>query len=725
MTALAAGLLTVGLAPLVIATPASAADPYTLAATVPVGSAPNGVAVDSANNSVYVANLTASTVSVVDEGTDTVTATITVPGGPDSVAVDDATDTVYVSQDSSRSLTVIDGGTNTVTTTVATGQQPEGVAVDSATDTVYVANTADGTVSVIDGATNTVETTISVGSVPVQLAIDGATDTVYCLNYGHSVSVIDGASGTVTSILPVTGIIGLAVDPATDEILAGISTGFGGALQAYDAASQSLLWTTAVGSVPLGVTVDPSRDVIYVPDQSSNSVDVVDGAVGVVTATVGVGPTPIFAANDPTSNTTYVGDQGGSSLSVITAGGSVAGAPTIGTATAGPESATVSFTAPTDDGGTPITSYTVTATDVTDPAHGGQSVSGTGSPVTLAGLTDGDSYTFSVVANNAAGTGPASAASNAAVPQTQPPAITSAAEIDVAAGGTVDFTVTTTGSPAPSLSADSSLPSWLTFTDNGDGTATIAGTAPVGSTDRRPRWSRPTTGPDPTPLSRSPSRSSTSRRPPPPASARASPVPSPSPPTPPAGPPSPRPAPSRPSQLRRQRSHHRDGHLVGDTRSRYRRSYPLTLTMVSNGVTVTQSFVLTVVVQTVPPSITSGDEIDVALGGTVDFTVTTSGSPVPSLSDPTLPSWLTFTDNGDGTATIAGTAPAARAAPPEPPSPSPTGWVRTPLRHSMSTSLTSPRRRPPCSSRGGRTASPSPTTRCSGRTRKRARCRAG
>ena len=43
------------------------------------------------------------------------------------------------------------------------------------------------------------------------------------------------------------------------------------------------------------------------------------------------------------------------------------------------------------------------------------------------------------------------------------------------------------------------------------------------------------------------------------------------------------------------------------------------------------------VVWRVPPSITSGDDIYVPLGGTVDFTVTTSGSPAPLPSDPTLP----------------------------------------------------------------------------------------
>ncbi len=68
--------------------------------------------------------------------------------------------------------------------------------------------------------------------------------------------------------------------------------------------------------------------------------------------------------------------------------------------------------------------YTVTATDTTTPANGGQTASGASSPITVSGLTNGDSYTFTVTATNASGTGSASAASNAVVPSSVPDAPT-------------------------------------------------------------------------------------------------------------------------------------------------------------------------------------------------------------------------------------------------------------------------------------------------------------
>jgi len=131
------------------------------------------------------------------------------------------------------------------------------------------------------------------------------------------------------------------------------------------------------------------------------------------------------------------------------------GAPTIGAATAGDAQATVSFTAPASNGGAAITSYTVTS----DP--GGITATGTASPITITGLTNGTSYTFTVTATNDVGTGPASAASNAVVPKgTQ--TITFDKFNDVVYGA-IDF--------APSASVTSGLD--LSFASDNEAVATI------------------------------------------------------------------------------------------------------------------------------------------------------------------------------------------------------------------------------------------------------------
>jgi len=79
--------------------------------------------------------------------------------------------------------------------------------------------------------------------------------------------------------------------------------------------------------------------------------------------------------------------------------------------TCGNGSALVTFAPPTDDGGAPITAYTITAstgqTTTTPDAR---------TFATVSGLTNGTAVTFTVRAVNAEGTGPASAASNSVTP---------------------------------------------------------------------------------------------------------------------------------------------------------------------------------------------------------------------------------------------------------------------------------------------------------------------
>ena len=83
----------------------------------------------------------------------------------------------------------------------------------------------------------------------------------------------------------------------------------------------------------------------------------------------------------------------------------------------------------------------------------------------------GGAWIMQMVAFRAAGSG---------VTQTAP-SITSASSTTFAVGAAGSFTVTATGSPTPSLSESGALPSGVTFTNNGNGTATLSGTPASGT----------------------------------------------------------------------------------------------------------------------------------------------------------------------------------------------------------------------------------------------------
>ena len=177
----------------------------------------------------------------------------------------------------------------------------------------------------------------------------------------------------------------------------------------------------------------------------------VDTGGGILTYTVTTSPTDVgpLTTGDATPSATITGLTNGTLYTFTvqatssagtgpasTASNSVTpfglpGAPTGASAIPGDSQADVSWSAAADNGD-PISLYTVYPNPADVPP-----VSSAASPVTVAGLTNGTAYTFTVTATNAAGEGSASTASGAVTPTgppTEPLSVT-------AAGGDAQATV--------------------------------------------------------------------------------------------------------------------------------------------------------------------------------------------------------------------------------------------------------------------------------------------
>jgi YVTN family beta-propeller protein len=268
----------------------------------------------------YIANGTASTVSVIDTASNTVVATILVGSDPIGVAVTPDGKHVYVTSDGSNNVSVIDTASNTVVATVTPVNEPIGVAVAPDGKHAYVANYNSNSVAVIDTATNTVVgTPITVGSGPFGVAITPDGKHVYVTNFASTnLSVIDTASNTVLVTGPVeNNPIGVAVTPDGKHVYV-TNESFNPYVVAVIAnATNKVVATIGVTGPSVGVAMAPDGKHAYVTSNLSNSVSVIDTTTNIVVASVGVGSDPFAVSITPDGKHAYVANRGSNSVSVI------------------------------------------------------------------------------------------------------------------------------------------------------------------------------------------------------------------------------------------------------------------------------------------------------------------------------------------------------------------------------------------------------------------------
>jgi uncharacterized repeat protein (TIGR01451 family) len=148
-------------------------------------------------------------------------------------------------------------------------------------------------------------------------------------------------------------------------------------------------------------------------------------------------------------------------------------------ATVGNASATIAWTAPANNGGSPITSYTVTAS----PSALAVTVPATQTGINFTGLTNGTTYSFTVRATNATGNSAPSLPSNAVTPispQGADIAITMSSPASVNAGAFVTFSMTITNNgpgDAALVTLSDSLPGAFQASTTSQGVCTHTGTS--------------------------------------------------------------------------------------------------------------------------------------------------------------------------------------------------------------------------------------------------------
>lgn len=204
----------------------------------------------------------------------------------------------------------------------------------------YITNSGSNTVSVMDLATNTVAGTIPVGSNPQGVAVSPAGTQVYVCNYGtNDISIIDTVSGAVVATLPLSlsppdeksrpgdapspqdpplpprGPLGIAFNPSGTRVY--VADNISGHMTIIDATTQTVVGSVISGSYPYGVAVNPSGNLVYVTNSGENTVSVIDTATQALLKKVEVGSRPFGIAVNPDGTRVYVANNGSSAKSTV------------------------------------------------------------------------------------------------------------------------------------------------------------------------------------------------------------------------------------------------------------------------------------------------------------------------------------------------------------------------------------------------------------------------
>jgi len=285
----------------------------------------------------------------------------------------------------------------------------------------------------------------------------------------------DGASVSLGTSVVLTMTPGVLVPSNANQVAAGQGgPGGAGVVEPYASMNATIVYDNGLGGSVNGLTNPPSwgnQGTDGTPGNPGTSGANLGGVVGNA-ADDGIFPPADSSPPPPT--------------------GSVPGVPSAVVAQINGATLNLSWTAPPDNG-TPVTGYRVellgpgTTTSWFD-APGSDTAFATPAP------TSPGTYSVAVEAEDPLGTGPPADSNSFLV--ASPPTIWSTNATTFSVGYVGEFTVNTSGFPAPSLcvedpsitgqcdqspATDGTLPAGVTFVDNGDGTATIGGTPQSGS----------------------------------------------------------------------------------------------------------------------------------------------------------------------------------------------------------------------------------------------------
>jgi YVTN family beta-propeller protein len=140
-------------------------------------------------------------------------------------------------------------------------------------------------------------------------------------NDNNRSGTIENPYSLIPRDLPNSGIdvntfpVGIAVNPNTGKVY--VANEFSNTVSVIDAETDKVKSTINVGDFPYGIDTNPLNNRVYVTNRGSNTVSVIDGSIDSKLLDISVGKSPVGIAANPTANWIYVTNLDDGTLSVI------------------------------------------------------------------------------------------------------------------------------------------------------------------------------------------------------------------------------------------------------------------------------------------------------------------------------------------------------------------------------------------------------------------------
>jgi YVTN family beta-propeller protein len=317
-------ILAVGLAVLavgMVGLPLAQSRADTVSSTIPVGASPRVVAV-APNGKIFIADRPSagqpSEVTVINPATDTAKS---IPVGVELGAVHIGTDgRVYVPDRVGNTVVVLDSSTDTITHTIPiNGLRPASVDTPDDNSKVVVANERSGSVTVLNGADLTEIATLpvapSVAPHTVAVSPNGAKAYIAC-EATNEVLVIDlaGPVPAIAKRIPV------GLGPGSLRFVGSslfVANQKSSSVSVIDTNTDTVTATANVGGAPHGLVDTPDSSRVLVANEASGTVSVLSASGGVIGGEIAVGARPQRIHITDDGRRAYVPNEDSGTVSVI------------------------------------------------------------------------------------------------------------------------------------------------------------------------------------------------------------------------------------------------------------------------------------------------------------------------------------------------------------------------------------------------------------------------